>query len=152
MTPGRLREKVVAERSEWVREMLVRIRALPLEPLETFVADPRNVDAAESCLRRALEALLDLGRHILAKGFGDAPAEDRAVARGLGERGVLEGDEVRLFERMAGYRNRMVHFYDRVSEAELHALCTSHLADLETVLAGLHRWIRAHPERVERGL
>lgn len=49
----------VAERSEWVREMLERIRSLPLDSVESFTADPRNVDAAESCLRRALEALLD---------------------------------------------------------------------------------------------
>jgi len=32
-------------------------------------SDPRNVASAESYLRRGLEALLDLGRHLLAKGF-----------------------------------------------------------------------------------
>lgn len=88
MTPGRLSEKIVSERSEWVPEMLERIRALPVGSLEEFKADRRNVDAAESCLRRALEALLDLGRHVLAKGFGDAPAEYKAVASTLGERGT----------------------------------------------------------------
>lgn len=77
MTPGQLDRRVVVERSEWIREMLERIRALPLDSMEGFTGDPRNVDAAESCLRRALEALLDLGRHVLAKGFGDAPAEYR---------------------------------------------------------------------------
>lgn len=77
MTPGKLNEKVVVERSDWVREMLERIRALPLRSLEEFTADKVTVDAAESCLRRSLEALLDLGRHVLAKGFGDAPVEYR---------------------------------------------------------------------------
>lgn len=150
MTPGRLSEKVVAERSEWVREMLERIRALPLTSLDDFSGDRRNVDAAESCLRRALEALLDLGRHLLAKGFGDAPAEYREVARRLGERGVLGDPETALFGRMAGYRNRLVHFYDRVSEAELHRICSESLGDVERVLAAMHRWIREHPESVER--
>lgn len=149
MTPDRLSRKVVTERSDWVREMLERIRALPLASLGDFAADQRNVDAAESCLRRALEALLDLGRHMLAKGFGSAPAEYKQVAQGLGACGVLNEDEAALFVRMAGYRNRIVHFYDRVSEAELYELCSSQLTDFEVVLGGLHRWIRDHPDRID---
>ena len=93
MTPGPLDEKVVAERSEWVRDMLEAIRELPLDSVEDFTAERRNVAAAESSLRRALEALLDLGRHVLAKGFGDAPAEYKEVAKRLGERGVLTAAE-----------------------------------------------------------
>lgn len=132
--------------------MLERIRALPLATLDEFTSDRRNVDAAESCLRRALEALLDLGRHVLAKGFGDAPAEYKEIAKRLGERNILDDEEAALFTRMAGYRNRLVHFYDRVSEAELHDLCLHRLADLERVLGALHRWIREHPDRIDRGL
>lgn len=150
MSPGRLSEKVVSERSEWVREMLERIRALPLESLDAFTADRRNVDAAESCLRRALEALLDLGRHVLAKGFGDAPAEYKAVAARLGERAILSDEVCALFIRMAGYRNRLVHFYDRVSDTELFEICTERLVDVERVLASFHDWVGGHPEYLDR--
>ncbi|MDP2959009.1 MAG: DUF86 domain-containing protein [Longimicrobiales bacterium] len=152
MTPGKLSEKVIVERSDWVRGMLVRIRALPLGSLEEFTSEPVTVDAAESCLRRALEALLDLGRHILAKGFGDAPAEYRQVAERLGAQGVLDAGEAEVFGRMAGYRNRLVHFYDRVSDQELYEICQGRLADVEAVLAALHRWVRTHPERIDREL
>lgn len=63
MTPSRLDARVVAERLPWIEEMIAGIRSLPLESQAAFVADARNVAAAESYLRRALEALLDLGRH-----------------------------------------------------------------------------------------
>lgn len=152
MTPGNLSRKVITERSDWVREMVERIRRLPLGSQEEFLADPLASDAAESCIRRALEALLDLGRHILAKGFGDAPAEYRQVAERLGKRGVLHSDESELFSRMARYRNRLVHFYDRVSEGELYELCSHHLTDLESVLGAMHRWIQEHPEMLDRNL
>ena len=99
MTPDRLSRKVVTERSDWVTEMLERIKALPLESLEDFGSDQRNVDAAESCLRRALEALLDLGRHTLAKGFGGAPPESHHGGAGTGtcpdagsRRGAVPGE------------------------------------------------------------
>jgi uncharacterized protein YutE (UPF0331/DUF86 family) len=152
MTPGPLDEKVVAERSEWVRSMLEAIRELPLDREDEFMADRRNVAAAESSVRRALEALLDLGRHVLAKGFGDAPAEYKEVARQLGEREVLTRDESATFVRMAGYRNRLVHFYETVSDRELYTICTERLDDLESILGGIHRWIRAHPEKTREDL
>jgi uncharacterized protein YutE (UPF0331/DUF86 family) len=152
LTPGKLSERVISERSEWIREMVVRVRDLPLGSIGEFTADSRNVDAAESCLRRGLEALLDLGRHVLAKGFGDAPAEYKEVAERLGERGVLTPDTTRLFVQMAGYRNRMVHFYDRVSDGELFEIASRRLGDIEEILAGLHGWIHEHPEAVESRL
>jgi len=67
--------------------MLDGIRNLPMSSYDQFTSDPRTPAAAESYLRRALEALLDLGRHVLAKGFTMAPAEYKEVtdelARGL---------------------------------------------------------------------
>ncbi len=36
--------------------------------------------------------------------------------------------------------------------SELYTICGERLPDVERVLGGLHRWIRAHPERIERGL
>ena len=63
--------------------MFTRLRLLPLETLEFFQADRRNPTAAEFYLRRALEAMFDLGRHILAKGFGQAVSEFKEIARVL---------------------------------------------------------------------
>ena len=83
MTPSQLRAKVIAERVAWINRMLANLRRLPLDSYVTFRSDPRNIAAAESYLRRALEALLDLGRHVLAKGFGQAVAEYKDVAINL---------------------------------------------------------------------
>ena len=79
MTPSLINAAVVADRMTWVTAMLDGIRALPLRSREEFDGDARNAAAAESYLRRALEALLDLGRHVLAKGFGQ-PAADTATS------------------------------------------------------------------------
>jgi uncharacterized protein YutE (UPF0331/DUF86 family) len=89
MSPSQLRAKIVAERMAWINKMLANLRALPLDTYATFQSDPRNVAAAESYLRRALEALLDLGRHVLAKGFGQAVTEYKEVAMALVQTGVL---------------------------------------------------------------
>lgn len=69
---GTANQRVVADRLDWVQRMVEEIRSLPLGSLDEFISDRRNIGAAESCLRRALEALLDFGRHLLAKVFGEA--------------------------------------------------------------------------------
>ena len=143
MVPGRVDPHVVADRLAWVQRMVAEIRALPLGDYDAFMADSRNVWTAESCLRRALEALFDLGRHILAREFGQGVAEYKAIARQLHATGVLHAEEARQMERMAGYRNRLVHLYHEVTAEELYRICTQHLDDVERVAEALRRWLRA---------
>ena len=129
--------------------MLDGIRELPLESMEAFGSDHRNPAAAESYLRRALEGLLDIGRHILAKGFGEGVLEYKQVARCLADRGVLSREAAGLLIEMAGYRNRMVHFYDEISHHEIFDICTGRLADLERVLDEILSWLPDHPEKLD---
>jgi uncharacterized protein YutE (UPF0331/DUF86 family) len=147
---SRVREKVVVERAAWVRDMLAGIRRLPIGNPGEFAADPRNAAAAESFLRRALEALLDLGRHLLAKGFAKAVVEYKQVATQLQAEGVLSAEEADVLRAMAGYRNRIVHFYDEVGVDELLAICDERLGDIERVVDAILRWIDANPGRVDR--
>ena len=85
MVPQKLRMKIVVERVRWIRSMLSNIRGLPLDSLADFTANPLAAAAAESYLRRCLEALLDLGRHVLAKGYGRAATEYKAIADELAQ-------------------------------------------------------------------
>jgi len=150
MTPGPISVIVVADRAGWIRRMLASLKALPVESAEAFSADPHSAAAAESYLRRALEALLDLGRHILAKGFARGVAEYKAIAEALAEETVLSRHDAEILVRLAGYRNRMVHFYHAVGEEELRLICRDRLGDVERVLDALISWLRAHPDRMDR--
>jgi uncharacterized protein YutE (UPF0331/DUF86 family) len=149
MTPTLIRASIVSERIAWVRSMVRSIRELPLDSFDDFVSDSRNVAAAESYLRRGLEALLDLGRHLLAKGFGLAVTEYKDIGLKLGEEGVLSKEQESLLRKMAGYRNRMVHFYHEVSREELYELCTRNLQDVETLLGALISWVRSNPQYID---
>lgn len=150
MTPAHIRASVVLERISWVREMVRSLRTLPIATYDEFVSDRRNVASAESFLRRGLEALLDLGRHILAKGFSVAVAEYKEIGLRLHEEGVFTKDQADLFRMIAGYRNRMVHFYHEVTDKELYGLSTGKIQDMEFLLEALVGWLRAHPERLDR--
>ncbi len=152
MSPGNLRGSVVTKKAETVRRMLAGMGALPASSAAAFTADPLVVAAAESYLRRGLEALLDLGRHLLAKGFGIAAVEYKEIPVKLREAEVLDAGLAGTFVDMAGYRNRLTHLYDEVTPEELHGILSQRLGDVEAVLAALLVWIDRHPERLDDSL
>jgi len=149
MTPGMISRRVVVDRLKTVDDLLQDIRSLPLSDRKAFFADRRNAWTAESCLRRSLEAIFDVGRHILAKGFGVGVSEYKEIAVRLSEKRILSEDDAALMGILAGYRNRMVHFYHEVSFDELYKICAEDLGDVERIGNSLRDWIKDHPERVE---
>ena len=149
MAPSKLREKVIVERTEWVEKMLAGLQRVPLGSYEEFIKDPVAVAAAESYLRRALEAVLDMGRHVLARGFRKAVAEYKLISSELEAAAVLSSDMARTLRILAGYRNRMVHFYHEISIRELYEICANEVQDIEKVLKGLLAWINEHPEMID---
>jgi len=142
----------VMRKSALVDDMLRGLATLPLTSLEALQGDARDVAAAESYLRRALEALLDLGRHILAKGLGEGALEHKQIALALRRAGVLDEASGAILFDMAGYRNRLTHLYDEVTTAELFDICAHRSADIRRVRDVLLGWLRRHPELVEGDL
>jgi uncharacterized protein YutE (UPF0331/DUF86 family) len=152
MSPSKIRAKTLVELTTVIRHMLEGIETLPLASLDEFLKDPRMIAAGESFLRRALEALLDLGRHVLAKGFGVVAPEYAAIADELQRAGVLSYDLAARLRTMARYRNRLVHFYDEVSPNELYEILTQHLGDFDLVLKEIKEWAVDHPEQFDDAL
>jgi uncharacterized protein YutE (UPF0331/DUF86 family) len=148
MMPSLISKRIVVDRLALSNEMLMEIRALPLADQAAFFADRRNIWTADSCLRRSLEALLDIGRHILAKGFGVGVSQYKEIATRLNQHGVLSPEDTNLLYTMAGYRNRLVHFYHEVSPEELYNICANQLGDIEKIQEAYRQWVVAHPEKV----
>ncbi len=101
-----------------IEQKLALIRELPfalqmlagIEEEEEFLKDKRNPAVVESYLRRSLEAMFDIGRHIIAKSYGAKELEYKNAIE-LGEKGVVHKEYSRILLKMAGYRDRMVHLY-----------------------------------------
>jgi uncharacterized protein YutE (UPF0331/DUF86 family) len=149
VNPSKVRVTTVMQKSTLVDDMLRGLATLPLTSLEAFQRDARDAAAAESFLRRALEALLDLGRHVLAKGLGERTLEYKQIALALRREGVLDTTCSDILFDMTGYRNRLTHFYDEVTTAELFDICAHRSADIRRVRDAMLDWLRRHPELVD---
>jgi uncharacterized protein YutE (UPF0331/DUF86 family) len=53
---------------------------------------------------------------------------------------------------MAGYRNRLVHFYDEPTYQELFEICSEQSAEIAGVVDEIVGWLRQHPERLDTSL
>jgi uncharacterized protein YutE (UPF0331/DUF86 family) len=152
MLSGKINKKVVTQRALWVLQMIEAIKDLPIENKNEFLQNRHNVAAAESYLRRALEALLDLGRHILAKGFAYPATEYREIAKGLFEKKVLAENEASLLGKIAGYRNRMVHFYNEITSEELYEICHANLDEIKLLRDKMLEWLKENSKKMDEGI
>jgi uncharacterized protein YutE (UPF0331/DUF86 family) len=132
--------KIVTGRLELIHRHLEDLRSLPIESLGHFLSDRRNPLAAEALLRRALDALLDTTRHLLAKGHSRAALEYKEAAQLASELGLVQDAELAgRFRELAGYRNRLTQHYADLTPEEIFAIVSGHLDDLEALADELRR-------------
>ena len=106
------------------QSFLNKLQDLSTLDKNSFLSQKRNTAAAESFLRRTLEAIFDIGRHILSKtDHIDLSTEYKSIAKGLVEIGIVDKKLDETLIQMAGYRNRLVHMYNIISDEELYQVC-----------------------------
>jgi len=115
---------LVKQRLTMIGQYLFELEILAELPKTEFL-ETRTAAAAESFLRRSLEAIFDIGRHILAKNnVFNMALEYKGIAQGLSEQGIITEELKEQLIKMAGYRNRLVHLYHQVSNEELFEMIT----------------------------
>jgi uncharacterized protein YutE (UPF0331/DUF86 family) len=65
---------------------------------------------------------------------------------------VLSHSQALLLVTLAGYRNRMVHFYHEVTFEELYEICRGELGDLLKIRNAFLEWIRINPDQIDETL
>lgn len=149
MVIARLNLNKIEKNLSLIQEFLSELRELSSMSLEEFLSNKRNPPAAESYLRRALEAIFDTGRHILAKSYGFKELEYKEIARQLGEKGIVQRDYSKVLIKMAGYRNRMVHLYHEITNEEIYNIIKNHLSDIERFISEIASFIEVYRKQTK---
>jgi uncharacterized protein YutE (UPF0331/DUF86 family) len=137
----------VLEILRFTESCLLELKPFAVMNEEEFLADRKNPPFVESYLRRSLEAVFDIGRHILSKTMGFKEIEYKAIAKELGRRGVVTEELASALYAMAGYRNRMVHFYKEITPRELHQIIRDNLTDMQRFINEIAAFIKAYQEK-----
>ena len=133
-----------------VRHSLQRARQLAALDEAQFLSSEDNFLIADSLLRRALEAMLDAGRHVVAKmGLGHAD-QYADIPRILGDRSIIPASVAEKAAGLARLRTRLVHLYWQVTPAEMHSLLRTRLDDLAAFCDALLRLAETAESRPRR--
>jgi len=140
VTQGKVSLKVVDDLFQVIHSCLGDLRRLPAGSLVEFTANFQTPPAAESLLRRAVQALFDILRHLLAKGFGQGMLEFKELARLAVEKGLVRDPRLgAILKELGGFRNRLTHFYQEVTPEELYDIVKNELGDLEQIAEELRQ-------------
>ncbi len=148
MVISKLNLNRIQENLNLIGVFLEKLRRLSRISKKDFLSDERNPAATESFLRRCIEAIFDIGRHILSKSFSYRSLEYKEVAKTLGEKGVVSKDYAEILIKMAGYRNRMVHFYKEILPEELYDILLNELKDIESFLKEMGVFIHKYKSQL----
>lgn len=143
MVISNLNIKLIEDRISFINKAVARLQRLSALQENAFLEGDAPA-IAESYLRRSLEALFDIGRHIIAKTAGKAAVEYKEIARVLGDCRIVSKELAEKLVLMAGYRNRLIHFYHEVGDKELYFIVTDHLNDLREFVNEIKEFIKVY--------
>ena len=110
-------------------------------PLETFAVDVRTQRFAERTLHIAIECCLDVCHHLISDRQWREPSSYADAFAVLAENGVLPLDTLEQYRLMAQFRNRLVHYYEKVDAIQVFTIAKTRRADFAMFATAIRRWL-----------
>lgn len=136
-----LSPEVIRRRLQKVDEYLTILDGLRRYELSEFLANPERYGSAERFFQLAIEALLDVGSHVIAElelgtieTYGDIP-------RILAENEYVDPELAERWTRMIGFRNILVHEYLDVDRGIVYEVLQHQLGDLRALKQALSQFL-----------
>ena len=141
-----IKSQSLIPRIDGIERDLEKLEGLGKLPLD-ILAIEENFIKAQFYLRRVLEGVFHIGSHILARMPGGRVTEYKEIALKLGELGIVEKRFANnQLKNMAGYRNRLTHFYSDITLQEIHKIIHNNLGDIAMFLQAVRELLK-HPQR-----
>ena len=114
-----------------IRENLSELEKMQDLPLDTLSSNARDLAAAKYFIRTSIEAMIDIGAHIIAKNLLGTPSTNVEVMIILAQKKVIPENNLEVYTKIVRYRNRLTHFYSEVTAQEIYDIIHNHLHDFE---------------------
>ncbi len=120
-------EKAIETISLNVRELR---RAVDID-WEKYQTDIRARRFVERSLQVIIEACLDITHHIISDDGMREPVSYRDAFVVLGENGILPQEELEKYEKIAMFRNLLVHYYEKIDDEIVFGIFRKNLGDFD---------------------
>jgi uncharacterized protein YutE (UPF0331/DUF86 family) len=126
----RTRQKI-----QFIRDRLRQLEGIQALTYEDFLAQPFVLDGSLRALQVMIEAMLDIGSHIVAReGYG-MPHTYADIVTLLADNNIFTKEQANTYVTMVGFRNLIVHLYDEVDPEIVYKLITERLDGFRVFIA-----------------
>ncbi|MFZ0430071.1 MAG: DUF86 domain-containing protein [Acidobacteriota bacterium] len=129
---GKLRSHV-----DFVRSTVRKLEQIRADGRDAFMSDEVAQAAATRWLQTAVEALIDMANHVIAReGLGVPRAYSDSMEILVRER-ILPAERRDTLLAMVRFRNRAVHLYDKVGADEVWRILQEDLGDFDVFIRAI---------------
>ena len=132
-----VKKAVLEARLERLREYLDILDSVLTFDEKIFLSDPFIYSTAERNLHLAIEALLDIGNHIISDRGYPKPETYAEVFYVLRDKEVIPEGLFNEIDGMSSFRNLLVHDYLRIDRKQVYQLLKNRLSALKK-LSGVY--------------
>ena len=130
-----LNQDLVRKRSNEIAESLARLESIGQLARDQFLADQDSKDIACYRLLLAIEAALALCYHWSARQLRATPEDYAGCFAILADAGLVPRDLAERLQRMARFRNLLVHMYWKIDYERVYDVLHHDLDDLRSFCA-----------------
>ena len=127
-------KEVIRKRLNKLDEYLEILYSLRKYSFETFIGNPEIYGSTERFLHLSIEAINDIGNHIIAGdalGVVDSYSDIPTI---LYQKGLIDLEMREKWIRMIGFRNTLVHEYIEIDRQIVYQVLQSGLADIKALI------------------
>ena len=128
-----VRPEIIRKRLNKLDEYLAILEKARRYSWEEFVGDPERYGSVERFLHLSLEALQDMGNHIIADLELGVVDRSRDIPDIFAKQGWIDETMKDTWIRMIGFRNILVHDYLEVDRRIVYEMLQNRLDDLKQI-------------------
>lgn len=127
-----------------IKEALSRLEEVKKLSKTEFLDDKHKQDSAKYNFIVGIEATIDIANHLISRKGFRAPEDYADTFRVLEEVNILDKEFSLELEKMARFRNRLVHLYWKVDTGEIWKILQTRLGDFDLYLSKVGVYLTAN--------
>jgi len=124
----------VREKISFIEKNLAMLSRLARVPVGEFTEESTDFHAAIRLLQVSIEAMTDIGNHIVARERLGIPKTYGEIFEFLAEAGIIPRSFTPTARVMVRFRNRVVHLYADTDDKQVYSILQNNLGDFSSFI------------------
>ena len=118
-----------------------------IKSLSEFKKNHKDQKAVQKTLQEMIETCMDIGKHIIVdEGFA-FPEDGRSIFTILYDNDVISKDLCLMMQNMVGFRNIIIHLYEKVDLEIVYGIYNKRLNDFDDFIVEISNYLDPNAPR-----